>query len=922
MAAAAACMMMLSACSDIEGLNDYNAVFSFDITDHYGAGGDIEIGEAIVVGNDVYIPVYYGITNFPLYFKGEPQFENPVDRVVGLDAQEWVEIDLVRDSESGEPLTDENGAYMFEEPAFYVQALSGLPREYRFRIGYEATSSDADVFPAVSFAELPEGAVVAGLLTIGEERTALINVVEPQFPLRVVPEFTISDGATLEGNGTTEYVFEDASQRHKFTVVAMDGTREEWSLGLAEMEVVSAATYGVAEEALAFTGLAGFSAEPAGRGFSIEEYAISASAGAGEALPADTLALYVTTYSSDIFPLAVNIEVPLAEGVSLSGDMEGMEFGDMGAVNEFWLLDTAEGLARRWVVTLKEYSSPVASVLDFAYEYSASEVDDGSGTLVSAIVMDDNLSADIDAVNRCIYLRAVDINDFGGEEWRLDLTVDIRVSGGASLVGLDGFAWRGEGSWRTPETFGVKASDGTVDEWRVLIRDWSNGEPDSSDECTIYGVSVREVRPYQVRLASEPVSVDAGARTVTFALDYDDGCYPISFAVDYDLPEFARIATQNGGRDALVFESADSENVVEVVSESGARSERWTFRLAAPVQSSMADVTSFTVLSFSDSGFSADACTVDAGTATVNVNLASTGRYPVTMKFRMGLSEGAASSITDRYGSGEMELSSMAEVPFIVTAEDGTVREWTLRPTYTPQLRNWNFESWLDNSTPLPAGVSGNPYWASANMSAPVVVEGTTRCEGAAGEGYAVQLATKNTLIGRLAAGSLFLGWFDTSNPMGNMNDPVVMMYYGIPFAASGRIAGMQVDISYHPGDGPASDSGTLAIELIDATGLEEVIYHGTRPDGSWHPDNNAVRAARGEAIVATASGQLENGATADLVVQDNVWQTVFVPLEYQGAYPQYTHLTVTFSSSSNGALYEGAVGSVLKVDNVRLVYE
>lgn len=208
-------------------------------------------------------------------------------------------------------------------------------------------------------------------------------------------------------------------------------------------------------------------------------------------------------------------------------------------------------------------------------------------------------------------------------------------------------------------------------------------------------------------------------------------------------------------------------------------------------------------------------------------------------------------------------------------------------------------------------------------MTSPVVVEGTTQTEGAPGQGKAVQMETKNTIIGKLAAGSLFLGWFDDSNPMGNMNDPAVMMFYGIPFSSNQPIKGMQVDILYHPGNGPSSDSGSLAIELIRQRDLsQELEYHGANPDGTWHSKNNADRVARGHSIVATQAGTLDNGDTADLVVPDNTWQTVFVPLEYDGAYPTYTHLTVTFSSSSKGDSYKGAVGSILKIDNIRLIYE
>lgn len=984
-------LLLLGACSDIDGLNDYNAVFSFTITEHKGTGGEIEIGEPVMAGNTIRIPVLHGIHNFPLYFKGEPRFENPIDRITGLDFNDWIEIDLQRGGESGnEPVLDEHGNYIFQEPKFYVQALSGMPREYTFEIDYTATSSDADIFAPVSFADLPQEYVVGDLLTVTssdvpeEGDMVLFNVAAPQFPLTLTPEFMLSDGATLEGNGTTSYTFETAEDRHDLTVVARDGTTKRWTLGLSVLPVVSAVSAGMDESMLALTDLTGFSAEPGSKGFSIEEHRFAASAGteggtedaapsrqaaktgtpqsekaaatpataanrlhaagqphktllrmaasgmpaAEEVLPADTLKLYINTLSGTPFPISIDMEVPLPDGVSLVGDTSDLPFADMESENVFWLLDTVDGIARRWVVVLEEYDSPVASVLAFSYEYTASEVRETSlsGPKVPAIVMDKERTADIDPVNRCIYLRAVEIHNpkyASLDPWELSLTVDIKISSGASLVNVTNFDWSGTDSWKNPKTFGVQASDGTVYEWKVVIRDWSDGAPEASDECELYGVTIKEIRPYTVETEAEPLTVDYDDRTITLNLTRDDNAYPITVAVDYELSEYARIATQNGGRDPLVFDTPETVNTVEVVSESGTNSAEWKFELRPPLKETGTDVTSFRIVSFSESGFSAELVGIDTDNATVTVNFTQAGRFPVTMNFRMGLSYKATSTITDQYGAGTVEFSAIEDKPFTVTAQNGETRQWTLRTTYMPQLQNSDFELWANMTTPLPKGIKGSPYWASANMTSPVLVENTTQTEGAPGQGKAVQMTTKNTIIGKLAAGSLFLGWFDDSNPMGNMNDPTVMMFYGMPFSANKPIKGFQADVLYHPGDGPSSDSGSLAIELIRQRDPSmELEFHGMRPDGTWHPKNNADRVARGQAIVATQSGLLDNGDTADIVVADNTWQTVFVPLEYDGAYPSYTHLTVIFSSSSQGDSFKGAVGSILKIDNIKLIYE
>ena len=69
-------------------------------------------------------------------------------------------------------------------------------------------------------------------------------------------------------------------------------------------------------------------------------------------------------------------------------------------------------------------------------------------------------------------------------------------------------------------------------------------------------------------------------------------------------------------------------------------------------------------------------------------------------------------------------------------------------------------------------------------------------------------------------------------------------------------------------------------------------------------------------------TGTLDNGDTATQVVPDSQWTTIFVPLEYAGAYPDYTHLSIICSSSSQGDAFKGTAGSTMKLDNMRLVYE
>lgn len=264
---------------------------------------------------------------------------------------------------------------------------------------------------------------------------------------------------------------------------------------------------------------------------------------------------------------------------------------------------------------------------------------------------------------------------------------------------------------------------------------------------------------------------------------------------------------------------------------------------------------------------------------------------------------------------------------FYVQAESGLPKMYTIKIDYEATGTGndyedyWAFESWVDDNTPAPKGTKESPYWASANMTGIVSILNTTKTEGAPGEGSAVMLETINAVI-KTASGSLFLGWFDTSNPLAGLSDPVKLTFQGMPYASEKKIKGMEADILYSPGADAGSDTGSLAIELIKWRNTSgDFVYHGRRPDGDWHPDNNADMVARGRVLVGTQAGT-QNGEEIR-VVPDGEWvKQVFVPLEYSGDYPQYTHLGITFASSSQGDSFIAEVGTMMKVDNVRLVYE
>ena len=141
----------------------------------------------------------------------------------------------------------------------------------------------------------------------------------------------------------------------------------------------------------------------------------------------------------------------------------------------------------------------------------------------------------------------------------------------------------------------------------------------------------------------------------------------------------------------------------------------------------------------------------------------------------------------------------------------------------------------------------------------------------------------------------LFLGWFDDSNPHGEHERPGRHDVLRYPFSSNQPIKGMQVDILYHR----ATD--------LRATRFAD---HRTHPAERPLPrtrisrresrrdvalKNNADRVARGHSIEPPCRHARQRRYGRPRRARQHR-QTVFVPLEYDGAYPAYTHLTVTFS--------------------------
>ena len=289
--------------------------------------------------------------------------------------------------------------------------------------------------------------------------------------------------------------------------------------------------------------------------------------------------------------------------------------------------------------------------------------------------------------------------------------------------------------------------------------------------------------------------------------------------------------------------------------------------------------------------------------------------------------------------SGSVHDFSDGPVTYTVTSEDG---KWSRKyivscnrmARYTTSVIDFDFEHFeLDKDyhkfyvwhNVLPDGSLGND-WATgnygfyiANSNSPANDYPTFVLEEGY-EGHGVQFVTRDTgpwgQFGKpIAAGNLFLGKF---NIVSALMQPLKATEFGIPFTQKPvRFSGYY---QYSP-SAPFTDKDfNVHPERTDAGDIYSVLYINHDRNGNplvLYGDNILTS----ENIVAVARVKNVNETNGE-------WVKFDIEFEYKKEInPELLanrgyNLTIVFSSSIDGATFEGAIGSTLKVDCVKLTCE
>jgi hypothetical protein len=271
-------------------------------------------------------------------------------------------------------------------------------------------------------------------------------------------------------------------------------------------------------------------------------------------------------------------------------------------------------------------------------------------------------------------------------------------------------------------------------------------------------------------------------------------------------------------------------------------------------------------------------------------------------------------------------------VIYTVTSEDGHWRKdyrVSLLQNVAPD--NFMFENWTVN----PDGNYYIPYelveaehqniWASGNSGFSLIAPEkrpeaypTQRSTDAAQGQYAAYLETKSTgalgaIVGMpIAAGNLFLGSFDAAKAM---TAPLEATIFGIPFNKKpSRLTGSYKYIS----GGPVTDKTGKPVTpgRQDLCDIYAVLFKAS-PEKPFLNGANVLTDPSVVAVAQLASGLATSGTgyhAFDLAFnyKSQVNEADLAAFAYK--------VVIVFSSSKNGAVFEGAVGSKLYIDDVKIV--
>ncbi len=280
---------------------------------------------------------------------------------------------------------------------------------------------------------------------------------------------------------------------------------------------------------------------------------------------------------------------------------------------------------------------------------------------------------------------------------------------------------------------------------------------------------------------------------------------------------------------------------------------------------------------------------------------------------------------SDKKVGDVLNLTDPAEIH--VTAEDGKLTVWSIKAevaALNPQLANSNFNAWHKTSDGYyePGEDPATTIWGTGNPGTKILGLFPTTPLEITDDDLAARMETLfngNIPAGfgtPISAGSIFTGKFNPDDI--DLSNPQAAIDFGTPFA--GRPVSFKINYSYQPGAENKDKQGNplpygdacdiyILLEVRDVSGIRRLAT-------AWFRSDELVEEAVTEQVVF-AYGELPPDAPDYARPPDGNYVRAD-----SANFILPTHLTFVASSSFDGNSFAGAVGSVLIIDDLELIYE
>lgn len=329
--------------------------------------------------------------------------------------------------------------------------------------------------------------------------------------------------------------------------------------------------------------------------------------------------------------------------------------------------------------------------------------------------------------------------------------------------------------------------------------------------------------------------------------------------------------------------------------------------------------------------------------STINVGMEfnkNINAYPIYISVKPGTDITALAPVFELTPGATIEPASGSvhdftnPVRYVVTSEDGmwhrtySVDISILTPANIPTSFTFEKADTVGKYHILYEESDGNKVtWGSGNsgfslaMSTAKPYEYPTVLSKDGMDGNCVKMVTRNTgnlgsLVGMpIASGNLFLGNFDVLNAM---SKPLEATKFGVPFDKKPLI--LTGYYKYKSGSKFLEDGNYT--DKKDEFSIYAIMYE-LPENGKLLDGNLQTRNFEDESMIALAL--MESSEETD------EWTKFEIPFDYN-RYGKYIdndklaagkyYFSIVFASSKEGALFKGAEGSTLMIDNVELIYE